>query len=380
MKCSVLASDLRAALDVAVPCTAKTSVYPILTHVLCQADPETGLTVTGDGGDRQRAWRTVPAIVETAGAVTLPTQQVSDLIESIDTSATVEIVVADSHKATLTSGKTRLRVAGFDPEEFPAPQTFDVPSWDHTMPGALFAQAVASVAHAIAPDNSREVLAGISLAAADDTLTLAAADGFRLAVRTVPAEGVTPVTAIVSGKALAQAVRHLGGGSTVRLALSANVGALLLDSDASCWSVRLIEGQFPDFRRIVPTETPILVTVAKADLVRATRLTRNLTTTETKDGRQVTYTATHLSVGPDGIEVSAVDGDRSAETQIEADLERGEPLAVRFNGTYFRDAVGAIESERVTLELQSDAKPAVIREAGARNGHVQVVMPMIAAR
>lgn len=368
MKVVISPGNLRVALSVASSAVSpRMATLPVLRHVLLCATPDGGLRV--DGTDLEtRSWHTVSARVDEAGSVCLPPKPISDLLDAVDGDITIS--VNEQHKAELVSGRTRIRLAGFDPEEMPVCPSFDTSAWDHTLPADLLMGAVRSVAHAVAPDDSRPTLAGINLCVAGGMLTLAAADGFRLAVRTLEVDA-PDLSVIAQGKTLAKAAGMLGAATSARLIVDANESTLLVDSEVGCWAIRLIEGQFPDFNRIIPRDAPIGVTVDRADLLRALSLVQHVE--QTTRGNRV-----WLSIIPDSIEVraSGVDHDQEAEAIIGATLDRGDPIRIGVNERYLREAVGAIGATSVVVEMTAPGTPILVRNANGDRSCLQVTMPM----
>lgn len=370
MKLVISPSDLRAALTVASSAVKPRTTLPVLAHVLIEAHVDGGVRISGTDLET-RAWHTVSARVDEAGAVTLPPKPISDFLDAV--SDDITIAVDDKHKAELVSGRTRIRLAGLDPENMPAGPSFDQPTWDHTMPADLLMGAVRSVAHAVAPDDSRPVLAGINLRVAGGMLTLAAADGFRLAVRTLEVDA-PDLNVIAQGKTLAKAAGMLDKATSARLIVDANESTLLVDSEVGCWAIRLIEGQFPDVNRIVPRGTPVGVSVACADILRALKIAEGVELTD------VGHKA-HLTITSDSLEVRASGGDRQheAEAIVAATVERGDGLTIAFRVAHIRDAVRSLAGGSALLEMTDPTRPGLIRSPGSLD-LIQVLMPLAVAR
>lgn len=381
MRLTINPGPFQAALNVATTAVKRSSTLPVLEHALLEADGET-LTVSGTDLE-SRAWHTVACTVIEPGAVALPPKALANFLDNIIPTEPVTLTVGDTHKAELVSGVTRIRTAGFDAEEFPVRPDFSAPAFDYTLSAVDLSMLIRSTAFAAAPNDSRPALAGVLFRARDGVLQCVAADGYRLAMREIAAEGLPELDVIAQAKMLSKLAGHLDKATSARLVVDANRSMLLVDTEQGCWTVRVIDGQFPDFNRIVPRDTPIAVTVAKADLMRASKLIRNVVTEVDDDkGRRYTTSRARLSIRGDAIDMRATGtgGDQEADTTIEAVRERGDNLEIAFNGAYFRDAVEVIDAERITLEMTGPASPSVLHAAGPRNGHLQVVLPMSIAR
>src|SRR5215831_16693266 len=165
------------------------STLPVLSNVLLSTR-ETELQLTANNLDLSVAHR-VPATVSNAGEITLPARLLSDYVALLDHGQKVELELnPKTHKVHLACGRYEANIAGIDAEDFPpVPQVSGGPSF--TIPAGMLKETIAGVVFAAAPDDTRPVLAGALLQISGGSLTLAAADGFRLAVRKVelPASG-----------------------------------------------------------------------------------------------------------------------------------------------------------------------------------------------
>ena len=170
-------------------------------------------------------------------------------------------------------GRYEANVAGIDAEDFP-PIPAVSGGQSFSIPAGLLKQAINEVVFAAAPDDTRPVLAGVLLKMGGGTLTLAAADGFRLAVRTVELpEGGPDLQMIVPAKTLTEVARLLSDASDDQVAINTtpNGNQIYFAFGKTEITSRLIEGQFPDYQRIIPPDAKTKVKVSTTDFLRATR-------------------------------------------------------------------------------------------------------------
>lgn len=370
MKLHALASSLSAALAVAERATAPKSTLPVLSQVLLATDGEL-LTVTGTDLEF-RASASASARIDEPGEITLPPNLLKDFLDSLPGSEAVTLETLGNHRAVLTCGRSVTRIAGLDPEPFPPTPSFDDATFDITLSAPMLAELIRGTAYAVAPTDDRPVLAGVSLVVADDTLTLAAADGFRLSIRQEHLDTSAPdISLIVHGKRLAQVGSLLAKSTSARLRVDERQSSLLVDSEAGSWCIRLIEGQFPDWRRIVPLHDRVraTVTVLRDDLIRAGRLVKSVSEENLRIVR--------LTAADGSLTVGARDAqDQEAVGVIDAELA-GDAMAVAFNGRYLADAVASFDgAERVTLELVAVNLPGIVRALDGPSGNLCVIMPM----
>jgi DNA polymerase-3 subunit beta len=324
----------------------------------------------------------VGAKVEEEGAITLPARLLADYVGLLSAGEPLAFELK-AKKAHLSCGRFDANISGIDAEEFPA-----IPSIgggaSFTIPAKLLKEAIGQVVFAAAPDDSRPVLAGVLMTVGDGKLTLAAADGFRLAVRKVDlGDGEVPdISMIVPAKALTEVARSLPNDEDVEVevAVTADQSQVLFRHRQAEVVSRLIEGQFPDFNRIIPRESKTRVTLQTADFLRATKAAQvfardnsmivRLSLVPAEGGDEALG---HVTVAATSAEIGDNTGD------VDASVE-GEAMQVAFNGRYLRDALEALDAQQAFLEVTGPASPGLIRPASGPNGYIQVIMPMHVAR
>ncbi|MFN8526075.1 MAG: DNA polymerase III subunit beta [Chloroflexota bacterium] len=360
---------------------ATRGTLPVLSNVLLQTDEgrlklaATNLELTIS------AW--VGAKVEADGAVTLPARLLSEYVGLLTAGEPLHLEMKGT-KVHLACGRFEANISGIDADEFPPIPTVGGGE-SFALPAAALKQAIQNVAFAAAPDDSRPVLAGVLVTIAEGRLTLAAADGFRLAVRRldVSASGAPDLTMIVPARALNELARGLPDDESeeVRVAATPDRNQVLFQYKSAELVSRLIDGQFPDFNRIIPKESKTRVTVQTGDLLRATRAAQvfardnsmivrlELTPPERQDDMalgSIVVTATSAEIG-----------DNTGE--VDASVE-GEAQQVAFNGRYLRDALESLDAQQAFLEITGPASPGLIRPADGDNSYFHVIMPMHVAK
>lgn len=367
MKLTIQTTHLKQALTVSGRAVPSRSTLPALDCVLLEAHVDGGLTVTGTDLER-RASLTVPASVTEAGAILLTARRLTDFVGALDGGETT-IRVGENKRTSIKSGRGEFTPAGLSAEEFPIGTDFSAPLWELTLPGAAFAELIGSVAHAVAPDDSRPVLAGVLLTLQGGVLTATAADSFQLAIQHTPGDD-GDWSVIVRGKGLAEVAKALPDVGTVRLATDGRAARLLVESGAGVWHLPLIDGQFPDVNRFIPRETATTLTVDRAALLRAVRLVAPVA----RDNSLIT----RLTVAEGMLTISAKNATETAETTVDVTLT-GEPLTWAVNNTYLRQALESLNGETVTVQANGPGMPSVVH-TGNRQAGVRVVMAMTDAR
>lgn len=275
-----------------------------------------------------------------------------DIVRSLPQAA-VEAEVTDD-RLRLQCGRAQFDLRLMPVEDYPPLPQADPEAPVAVMKAESFARTVAQVARAASADDARPVLTGVSLEATGDTLTAAATDSYRLAVRTVAWDQGAETTVLVPRRALEEARRSAEMlGSEVRLTLEPS--QVCFDFGDRYLITRLIDGKFPDFRQLIPTEHERRLHVDRMELTEVVKRVAVVGETNT------TATPVTLHVSSDTVHVTAGNGEiGQAEDTLPGELE-GEDLEIAFNPRYLTDGLDAVGTERVVLEFRDELKPAVLR-------------------
>jgi DNA polymerase-3 subunit beta len=333
---------------------------PALTGVLIEATDEGALTLTTT--DLEVSARlSIEVQVGEAGIALVPARLLADTVKSLS-DAPVEFETDQSQariRCAAYEGALRLLPA----EDFPAIQP---PSGTRVVAeAARFAEAVGQVSRAASRDEARPVLTGILLEVSREGVTLVATDSYRLAVRDLVATSAGESKAIVPERALSEAGRAaqtIDKGEVEvfvdQSQVSFRVGPLMLTS-------RLIEGEFPNYRQLLPEQYESRLTVSRQQLIDAVRRV-GLLARDTSPVR--------LEFNALGVKLSSSSPDLGQAVEaVEARYE-GEEITAAFNPTYLADGLAAASGESVRLEVRDGLKPGIIR--GESDEFTYLVMPV----
>lgn len=295
------------------------------------------------------------------GTVVIPAKLASDIVRALDEGA-VEVTTTED-QAEITSGRSDFSIRLIPAEEFPV---LSAPPDDAvTFDAAALADALRQVVPAASSDDSRPILTGVLFTAEEGGLRLVATDSYRLAVRDLPGASVLSAgqSVLVPSRALSELARLLDEGE-VTLRLGERDATFELDDIQV--STRLIEGDFPNYKGLIPTTQPNRVTVGRSAIADALRRVRLL-------AREATPVRLVMSDG--GLELLAVTQDvGQAHEQIDASYE-GSELTVAFNPEYLMDGIEVTPGDEITLETVDALKPAVLRSV-EREDFLYLLMPV----
>lgn len=390
MKVSCLQHNLAEGLNVVGRVVPSKSTLPVLSNVLLATDEGRLKLAATNLEMAMTVW--VGARVESEGAITLPARVLSEWVGLLDRDQQIDLTLNPRNKKVhLQAGRYESNISGIDAEDFPPiPSVEDGAS--ASIEAGLLKSAINQVAFAAAQDDSRPVLAGVLVRLEGSVLTLAAADGFRLAVRTVelPEAGEAGpgapggISMIVPARALSELARVLPDeeGKRVEIAATPNRSQILFRFGDIQMVSRLIDGQFPDYARIIPQQARTRAVLPTRELLQATKAASIFARDNSMIVRlHLTPPAgdAELAIGKVVVSSSSAEmGDNTSDLDATVD---GEEQQVAFNGKYLREALEALQSPQVRLELTGPTSPGIFRPSGGEDdGYIHVIMPMHVAR
>ncbi|MFC1431256.1 DNA polymerase III subunit beta [Streptacidiphilus sp. N1-3] len=345
---------------------------PVLAGLLLAAD-EGKLSLSGFDYEVSARVET-EADVEEAGTVLVSGRLLADISRSLP-NRPVEIST-DGVRVVVLCGSSRFTLPTLPVDEYPAlPQ---MPTVSGTVPGEAFAAAVAQVATAAGRDDTLPVLTGVRVEIEGDRVTLAATDRYRFAVRDLmwkpEQEGLSAV-ALVPAKTLLDTAKSLSAGDVVSIALAGSgkgEGLIGFEGAGRRTTTRLLEGEFPKFRALFPTEFNSVATIQTPAFVEAVKRVSLVAERNTP---------VRLSFEQGVLTLEAGSGDDAqAVERVDADLE-GDDISIAFNPAYLLDGLSAIDSAVAQLSFTTSTKPALLSgkhsvDAEADESYKYLIMPV----
>lgn len=298
------------------------------------------------------------------GVCVVPARLAADIVRALEPGA-VSIEAGDD-EVRITSGRSQFAVRMLPAGEFPrlpAP----APAEGVTIGAAELAEALRQVVRAASGDDARPILTGVLMTAEEGNLRLVATDSYRLAVRDLPGASVLREgqKVLVPSKALAELQRLLASAEQVAIHLGEHEASFTV-ADVRL-TTRLIEGEFPNYRQLIPSSHPNRLIVGKEPLLDAVRRVKLLVRDAT--------TPVRIALRADGIELTVVTQEVGQATEdVDAKYE-GTEITVAFNPTYLIDGIEAIDGDEVQLETIDALRPAVIRPTEGAD-YLYLLMPV----
>ncbi len=327
-------------------------------------------TLAVSGFDYEMSSRTVvDAATDVEGRVLVPGRLLADIVRSLP-SAPVEIR-NESGRVVLTCGPARFTLPTLQVDDYPALPA--MPTTAGSLDSDVFATAVAQVAVAAGRVDTLPQLTGVRVEIEGDQLTLAATDRYRLAVRTLtwnPTDSGVSAVALVPARTLADTAKALTAGPEVTLALSSGSGSgdgmIGFEGAGRRTTTRLIDGEFPKYRNLLPDTAAATAQVATAPFVEAVKRVQLVSVVAARNAPVV-----RLTFSADGVVLEAggqEDAQASERLDCVWDGVQGEPMSIAFNPGYLLDGLSAVDSETTTLSFTAATRPAVLTGGAGTDG------------
>ena len=373
MKLSCLQENLNRGLNVVGRAVATRTTLPITNNILLTTEQSRLKLAATNLEMAITCW--IGAKIEEEGSITVPARLLTEFISSLPNDK-IDISLSPRTKTLeLKCARFEARISGVDAKDFPP-----IPKVEEgiTIKAEVDAlqQGINQVAFAAATEESRPVLTGVDAQFKDDLLTLAAADGFRLAVFRLPLATPVeePAEVIIPARTLSELNRLIADQEEpVEITVNPNKSqALFRLKDIELVS-QLVQGTFPNYTQLIPQSFNTRMVVNVDEFLRATKTASIFA----RDGSGIVrlVIAPGSAKTPGKLTVSA----RSEEIgddvgEIDATVE-GEEAKVAFNGKYLTEVLSVLRETQVALETTNPSSPGVIRPLGVDN-YLHVVMPM----
>ena len=366
MKLSLSSSELLAQLQTSTRVASTRSAVQALSGVMISAPQESTPELLAT--DMEIGLR-VPLQAETVrpGAAVLPARLLLDVARSLPSEQLTMELRSAEQDVELICGPSTFHLRTLRAEDFPS---LPSPSSDTrvAVPTEAFVQTVSRVARSASRDETRPVLTGILMFASGQELRMVATDSYRLSVKETaldaPLDG--SLEANVPARALQELVRIAQQASSESIAVSVGQNQVIFELGDVVLSSRLIDGQFPNYRQLLPESVDHELRLSSAEL---TDVVRRISLLAQKNA------PLRLSFSEGELTVSAQTPDVGEASEVIPVPFHGEPFEIGFNPEFLRDGLESIDSEELVLKLISPLRPGLI-ESPDTGDFVYLIMPI----
>ncbi len=342
------------------------TTLPILSNVLLRAEGDK-LELTATDLDVTVVC-SVEAKVKKGGAITVPVKKLFGIVREL-ANLDIDIEVDEKHSCSVRSGSSFYKINGLSADEFPPLQKFKEDK-KVVLPQETLKGMLKKTSFAISTDESRYVLNGNFISLKDHKMTMVATDGRRLALvdEEIDVSESSQGEFIVPAKAVNELNRLLQDKGEVELRYVENQASFTLKDDKGSSVLivtKLIEGNYPNYRQVIPPETKERISLVREEFLHALRRAEIMTSEKSNSVR--------LTFGKNKLEITANSPEVGEAKETMAINYKGPEMAIAFNPKYMIDPLNALVNDEVFLELIDELSPGVLKINGP---FLYVVMPM----
>lgn len=364
MEIEVSQSKLSKALNNVSRVAVGRTTLPILSNVLIRVNEGKVSLITTNLD--MAVMDFLPVSSATDGAITVPAKLLAEFVSNLPRSEQIKLSVKDT-KVTISAGKYTSTINGSLADDFPElPEINEEAAVIFKVGIDEFKNGISQVAIASSNDLTRPALTGIYFNTNDKTLCVAATDGYRLAEKKLVKNVQSEISVIVPTSTLQEVLRSISD-EVEEVEISFNDDLVRFRLGEIEIISKLIDGSFPDYRRLIPKDNDIKVTVPKDELARVTKLAALF-------ARSVNGSITCEAKTPDTFSVKSVaselgENDSSIETAVSADGK------INLNSRFLTDAINAIDGKSIDFEFATHIAPVILRSSES-DDYTHIVMPL----
>jgi len=312
------------------------------------------------------------ATVKTSGSTTVDAKVLYDIVKELP-SDTVSLALGKNQRLEIQSGQSKFKINGTSSDEFPALAGTQL-SRPVSIDATMFYEMFDKTAFSVSTDETRYNINGVLAetvpgdSAKTQSLRFVATDGHRLALIDRAAQGFSLAEAVIIPRKGLQEIKKVLEGNDGAAKVEVRDGFFSVQSGNVTLGVRLVDGQFPDYRQVIPSESKTEVELGRAEFLAAVKRVSLVTTDKNK--------AVRFRVAENTLTVSSSSQEYGEATDTVAVQQNGEDVEIGFSARYVIDLLAAMSgSETITLRLNGDLGPGVFVGSGIEN-YSCIVMPM----
>lgn len=363
MKVSVLQENLSKAIQVVGRVVGSRTSLPVLGNILIVAD-KSQLTLSTTNLELALSV-SIGCKTETPGKVSVPARILSETVQGI-VSEKLQLT-SEGDALEISAAHAQVAIQGMAAEEFPV-----IPEVNQkqtlSLPVAEIKNAFEKVSIAASLDESRPVLAGVYIKTTSDLLTVAATDSYRLAEEKVAISGLDDGTVILPLRTVQELIRLLAQTEEDTLHITIGENELRCELNTISLVSRLVEGNFPNYTQIIPSEAPTKVVCGREELMSAVRLA-GVFARESAHTIKLTFEEDSIKIHAEAAQVG------SNTSEVAAELT-GKGTEISLNAKFLTDVLGVYSAPQVELQLNNRLDPFVIVPHEKNASSLHLIMPL----
>lgn len=359
MKFSITQENLNHSLATVSRIVGSRSTLPVLANIYLEAQANRVKLAATNLEMGITCW--LGAKVETEGVTTVPAKLFSEYIHNLP-SGNVELTT-ENDTTRIKSGGFDSKLNGIDASEFPSiPEVTN--GQQISVAADTLKHALEQVVTVCSADDSRPVLTGVYLHTNNGVLYAVATDSYRLAEKRIM-ECEQEIAVIIPARSITELLRIISEGDNVTINVDENQISFVVEETELV--SRLIDGQFPDYRQLIPEDIPTTAQVKTTELQNVAKVAGLFAR---ENAGSVIMKVEEQTISVQSVANQVGENTSSIEAQVE-----GDPIEVSLNGRYILDALNAINSKEVTVGLTGKVNPCVIRPVDD-DSYLHIIMPL----
>lgn len=369
MKITCKTDDLKKVLNAVQRAVASKGILPVLSNILLSSEESTGQYLKLSGTDLEIGIEAqLDAEISTPVHTTVPAKKLFEIVNKFPEEQ-IQLDFSAGDRVELSGDKLLFQLNTLPADDFPQlPQRQQEQVLELNL--LAFAQAIRQTAFAAAIDSAKTILTGINVQVFANEVKLAATDGYRLAVRTIPLMQTTePFQVIIPKRTLVELEKLIKQDEQETVLFSLSQNHIIFESQDKRLTSRLIEGKYPDYNKILPKQFERKVWIETRPFLAAVERVAIMASDQTH--------VVSFQIQTDTMVVSAGTDQGKAQEELRIKSE-GEPLNISFNAQYLIEVLRtyAEDSSHLLLQLNSEVKPVVISSVDS-DDYLCMLMPIL---
>ena len=365
MKIQVLQENLSKALSVCSRFTSSKVQLPVLANILLKTN-KNKLQLSATNLETSIAI-SIGAKVIKEGDITIPARVITEVVANLGPGQ-IELE-AEKETLNIKTSNFESSVSGLNSSEFPSIPT-EAGIDNFKLISREILDALSSVLFAVSVDETRPVLTGVLMIIGKEILTMVSTDGFRLSQKKIKIQGVKEEKKLILPKGVLIELSRVAESEYIGFSYKKSDNQLILSSDDSILSSRIIEGEFPDFERIIPKDTRIKIRLDRNDLLRSIKLAGVFA----RDSANVVK----FIISKNTLEIAAESnqsGKQKNMVDAKVDNDLSDLFTIAFNYRFVEDFLNAVKGENISLEFSDPNAPALFLDEKDSN-FLHIIMPV----
>lgn len=365
MKIQVLQENLSKALSICNRFTSSRVQLPVLSNILLKTN-KNKLLLSATNLETSISIN-IGAKVNKEGNITVPSRAINEIISNLDPGQIDLQVVKEILKIRASDFKSD--ITGLNSSDFPkVPSEIGVKSIE--IDSNDFLDALSSVLYAVSSDETRPVLTGVLVIFENGLLTLVATDGFRLSQKKIKSKDIKDEMRLILPKSVLSEISRIVDSESFKISYKKSDNQLVFGLGDYVLSSRVIEGEFPDFKRIIPKESKIKIFLDREDLLKAVKLAGVFA----RDSANVVK----FKILKDSLEVSAESsqlGNQKKKVDAKIEGEFSDSFVIAFNYRFIEDFLSSAKGENIRVEVSESNAPALFLDEKDKD-FLHIIMPV----